>query len=564
MTPELYARASELVGEMLALPTSDWVSALESAEANDPGIRAIAERLLEASEQTSGFLDDSIAALCFGALIDDPFGLVGRTLDKTYVIEELIGQGGIGVVYRARHTALPKKFAIKVIPQEVSAKVSIEGEAGCLIHHPAVVAVTDSKILPSGDLYLAMDFVEGESLRHSLQRRGVIGLDEAVHIAAQVGSALDAAHEAGFVHRDIKPENILLASTGNPATQVRVIDFGIAGHDPSRNPHSDPELTGIGIGTPAYMAPEQWDETLIRAGGIDARADVYSLAVVFFEMLTRQRPATGSHATLRHTVTGGRQRRLVELAPEVPARISEAVARALAVSPDDRPASAGEFIDSLRDGISHPVRPRRASVPMSSQLVPMGRLDVPTPRGPASIEFYVGDILAMPRDWNVDILVVSANRNDYAPTPGTLIESLLQHGVNVERLARHMEFDMRAYSSCWLSRDLGRAGATLPVRRILGFEPVGVHTPASKIDDVFLTLMPVLANSDDGATVAMSLVGTGGKMGLVATLVEPLVKSAMHWMQAGLNMDRLVVVEKNREKARQLESQIKSAKRFLG
>lgn len=563
MTPEIYVKASELVGRIRDLDTAAWALILAEAEAADPGIGRVAEQILSDIGKAGEFLTGSVPHFGLALLAADPFGLIGETLDNTYVVERLIGHGGVGAVYKARHCNLPRSFAIKVIPRSVSGKVSIEGAAGSLIGHPAVVAITDYKMLPSHDVYLAMDYVDGESLRETMKRQGRVGLSEALDIVSQVAAALDAAHDKGFVHRDIKPENILIASEGADSHRVRVIDFGIAGYESAKRDLEDPELTGIGIGTPGYMSPEQWLGDSRPFERISARTDVYSLAVVFFEMIAGERPILGRPTVVQADVLAAKHRRLSEFAPELPGYISDAVARALSVDPADRPASAGEFVGMLRGNSVADERRQSHAIEVPASLTPIDRIDIETARGQASVEFYHGDLMAMPRDWNVDFLVVSAFRNDYKPTPGSLIGSLYKRGVDVSWLARNKKLDLRDLSSCWLSRKLKPYGSAIPVKRIIGFEPKGMYMPADKIDDFFRFLLLVAEKREQAATVAMPLLGTGGKLGQVWNLVPPLMKGAEHWLKAGLNVSRLIVVEQNTKKVAELRSEIREVKQAV-
>lgn len=562
VTPDLYVKASDLVGRLLDLDPAARASALADAGRDDPDLAQVAIQLLADVDVAGAFLATSAAGLGIALFAQDPFGLIGRTLDGTYVVESLIGEGGVGAVYKAKHVTLPRHFAIKVIPASVSDKVGVEGAAGSLIHHPAIVAITDHKILPSGDAYLAMDYVEGSSLREVLDARGQFGLSEALDIVAQVADALDAAHEAGFVHRDIKPENIMIVGSGPDTGKVRIIDFGIAGYESTTRMLEDSELTGIGIGTPAYMSPEQWGQDRVGATGISSLTDVFSLAVVFFELLVGRRPIDPD-VNVRDGTLAGRHRRLSEFLPELPNRIVDAVARALSVDPTARPASAGAFVAMLRGQAeeSRPLRERQIRIPTS--LAPIDRIEVSTKRGPATLEFYHGDLMAMPRDWGVDYLVVSMFRNDHWATRGSLLESLEERGVHVAGLARHKRVDALDEAHCWLSQPIDSARLRIPVRHIIGFEPEGIFTPADKIGDFFRFLGFVAGGSRAPATVAMPLIGTGGKMGLVRNLVPELVRIAVRSLYEGLNVSRLIVVERDDRRAEDLRRELRTVDRYL-
>ncbi len=559
MNPKRYEKVSLLLAEFLELETSEWQKCLEDAEAVDPGIGKDVARMLEAYRSASGFLEESVdvssLAEEFLSLFDpdDRHDLVGTALEEIYDVERVIGQGGMGVVYLARHRNLPKEVAIKVVSEDLKSRVKLEGEAGVKIKHPAVVAVTDLRMLPSGDFYLVMDYVDGHSLRDEMKRHRRMRIDETVEIVSQVASALDAAHRAGFVHRDIKPQNILLADGVDTRSRVRVIDFGIAGHAPLMEDSADVTRTGIGSGTPAYMSPEQWSGRF----AVDQRTDVYSLGVVTFEMLAGCRPCQGTIEQIRDCVVRGDHARLEAFAPEVPAPFRLAIERALALVPNDRFPTAGAFAASLRGETAGDEEPPVLRKIQFEGLSPIDRIDVAG--GRRSVEFYQGDLLAMPRDWNVDVLVVSAGRNSYHPTHGTLIRALLQRGIVVSDLAKRKAIDLREFSSCWLSQELAGVVDSPPARRILLFETTGVATPASRIDDLFRSLVPVIGHNESPATVAMSLVGTGGRRGTLRNLVDPLVRSAVRWLESDLvNVGRLVVVERSEEKGRELRELLRS------
>lgn len=556
-THDLLAKAVELVYRMHELDSGDWKAALDAAERSDPGVAALASELLAERDEMRDLFDGPVGHYAMALVAKDPFDLIGTTLDGTYVVERLIGVGGIGAVYKARHATLPRHFAIKVIPRTVSDRVGIEGAAGALIRHPAVVAITDHKMLPSGDVYLAMDYVEGASLRETLDRQGRIGLGEALDIVSQVASALDAAHEAGFVHRDIKPENILIVRGGPYNGRIRVIDFGIAGYEGGSQLFEDSEVTGIGVGTPSYMSPEQWWRDEDDAARFSPQSDVYSLAVVFFEMIAGRRPIEGDVEEIRNGVLEVRHRHLSEFAPELQDHVLAATTRALSVDPGDRPASAGEFASLLNGNAAVPAVRAARQFEVPASLSPIDRIEVDTRRGSASIEFYHGDLMAMPRDWDVDYLVVSAYRDDYWPTEGSLLESLEERGVDVGRLAQHKKIEARDHASCWLSHPIDEVGLTIPVRHIIGFEPEGIYTPADKIHQFFRFLMFVTDGSTSPATVALPLLGTGGKMGLVRNLVSPLIRNAVSSLRIGMNVGRVIVVERDDERAEELRRELR-------
>ncbi|HVK00479.1 MAG TPA: protein kinase [Gemmatimonadales bacterium] len=284
-------------------------------------------------------------------------GLSGR-----YVLERELGRGGMASVWLARDLRYDRMVALKVLHSDLAA--SLGGQRflreimlAARLQHPHVVPVYDSGEVPSSAvaeppiLWFTMPWIDGESLRDRLRREGRVSTAEAVRIAREVARGLQYAHEQGVIHRDVKPENILLTRDGS----TMVADFGIA--RPARTVGTE-HLTGTGvvIGTPVYMSPEQ-----AVGGEVDARTDVYALGCVLYEMLTGGPPFGG--ATVQEVVA----RHLTEPPPlsgtrvaQIPARLRIALGRALAKSPKDRPASAALFAESLgEEGGKAPTGSRR-------------------------------------------------------------------------------------------------------------------------------------------------------------------------------------------------------------
>ena len=272
---------------------------------------------------------------------------LAAALADRYRIERELGQGGMATVYLAEDLKHHRRVALKVLKPELAAAIGperflreIEISAG--LHHPHMLALYDSGEA-SGFLYYVMPFVEGESLRDRLSREKQLPLDDALLIAREVADALSYAHSRGVVHRDIKPENILLESG-----HAVVADFGIAKAISAAGGETLTQ-TGIAIGTPQYMSPEQ------AAGekDIDGRSDLYSLACVLYEMLTGQPPFTGptvESVVRQHMVEQARP--VSQLRPAVPAVIADVLTRALAKNPADRFSPAAHFAAALVSPVS--------------------------------------------------------------------------------------------------------------------------------------------------------------------------------------------------------------------
>jgi eukaryotic-like serine/threonine-protein kinase len=267
---------------------------------------------------------------------------IASSLSDRYAIEREIGAGGMAVVYLARDKKLDREVALKVLRPELgavlgSARFLAEIKISARLDHPHILTLIDSGDA-DGLLYYVLPYVRGESLRVKLTRERQLGLDEALTITRQVASALDYAHRQGLVHRDIKPENILLQEG-----EAMLTDFGIALAVKEAGAGRLTE-TGLSLGTPQYMSPEQ----ATGDRGIDARSDVYSLASVLYEMLAGEPPVTGANAqSMIAKLMTERPTRLRVLRDTVPVGVDAAVAKALAKTPADRFASAGEFARAL-------------------------------------------------------------------------------------------------------------------------------------------------------------------------------------------------------------------------
>ena len=264
--------------------------------------------------------------------------LVGR-----YFVEQEIGAGGMATVYLARDLRHERRVALKVLKPELGAVLGVdrflsEIKVTANLQHPNLLPLFDSGEA-EGRLFYVMPFVEGESLRRRIDREKQLPVDEALHIATSIAGALDYAHRHGVIHRDLKPENILLHE-GQPL----IADFGIA-LAVSNAGGARITQTGLSLGTPQYMSPEQATGDRV----IDGRTDIYSLAAVTYEMLTGDPPHLGSTAqAIIAKLLTDRPRSVRDSRAAVPAHVSAAIDRALEKLPADRFATAHEFSDALR------------------------------------------------------------------------------------------------------------------------------------------------------------------------------------------------------------------------
>jgi serine/threonine-protein kinase len=218
---------------------------------------------------------------------------VGYVIDGRYHVETVLAQGGMGVVYRGRHRLIDKAVAIKVLRpeladnREITQRFLTEAQAASSIGNEHIVDITDYGELPDGATYIVMEYLEGQALGQALAKDEAMPVEDILDIARQVCDGLQHAHEAGIVHRDLKPDNIFLTHRGKQERFVKILDFGIAKVASSQN-----QLTRAGriFGTPHYMSPEQ-----ARGEELDNRADVYSMGVILYEMLSGKLPFEGEN-----------------------------------------------------------------------------------------------------------------------------------------------------------------------------------------------------------------------------------------------------------------------------
>lgn len=270
-------------------------------------------------------------------------GRVAGTLSQRYRLEEPLGRGGMGEVWRARDLTLDRTVAVKLLPAEHTSPTDRqrflrEARAAAQLSHPNVVAVYDTGEW-EGRPYLIMELLEGRTLAEELAARGPLPVEEVRQLGAQIASALQAAHAAGVIHRDIKPDNLIKTVDGT----LKVVDFGIAGV-------ADVAVTrltqtGMLVGTVAYLAPER-----LQGSEADARSDLYALGCVLYELLCGRPPYTGDVAKVLYGHVHAPPEPPSSLRPEVPPDLEGLLLALLAKQPADRPADAGEVCAVLLGG----------------------------------------------------------------------------------------------------------------------------------------------------------------------------------------------------------------------
>ena len=271
-------------------------------------------------------------------------------------LAEEVGHGAFGTVYRAVHPIIGKEVAVKVLDglvtrdEQLERRFVTEARAVNRIKHPNIVDIFGFGRLENGQTFYVMELLVGETLA-KLLKRGAPPPLAALEILEPLADALDAAHRVGVLHRDLKPANVFLHQPLGEATRVKLLDFGVA---KILEPGSEPNATasGAALGTPAYMAPEQWS-----SGSTNASSDIYSLGLIAYELLTGSRPyrASGTHELVKAHLFD-RPDASSSINPALPAAIDKPLAAMLAKQPDARPSSAREAVASLRNALSEAER----------------------------------------------------------------------------------------------------------------------------------------------------------------------------------------------------------------
>jgi Tol biopolymer transport system component len=313
---------------------------LRALGSTDPELRAAIESLLAADSEADARLSPLEAAfLLDSARVSDPLSLVGRTIAH-FRVHEPIGGGGMGVVYRAQDVRLGRPVALKfLLPHynlDAAAKARFlrEAHAAAALDHPHLCTIYDVGESDDGRLFLAMALYPGETIRARFARDGPLPVGAALAITRQIAHGLGCAHAAGIVHRDLKPGNVILLPDGT----VKILDFGLA-----KVRDQTTSEAGTRFGTVAYMAPEQ-----IRGQTVDARADLWAVGVVLYEMLTGQKPFAGEHeVAIAHAILHDEPVPPSRLRDGLPAAVEEIVLALLQKDPTGRYAAVDELMADL-------------------------------------------------------------------------------------------------------------------------------------------------------------------------------------------------------------------------
>jgi serine/threonine-protein kinase len=291
----------------------------------------------------------------------------GTLVAERYRIESVLGEGGMGVVYLAEHIHIRKRHALKVLlpkltnTPEIVARFEREAIAAGAVSHPNVAAATDFGRLDDGSCFLVLEYVPGRTLRAALTE-GPLPPARALAIAREIALGVSAAHAKGIVHRDLKPENVMLVTQEDDRVSVKVLDFGLARLDGLGGPGAPLTSAGTIVGSPHYMAPEQ-----VSGAGLDARADLYALGVLLFEMLTGERPLRGDAMTvMRLHLQPSPPPLAADALERIPPHVQPVVTRLLQRDPSARYASAGEVIAAVDACLAAPTAPAAQAARLST------------------------------------------------------------------------------------------------------------------------------------------------------------------------------------------------------
>jgi tetratricopeptide (TPR) repeat protein len=274
------------------------------------------------------------------AAADPSATLAMSATEERYLIKQILGKGGMGIVYHAVDRKLNRDVALKVLSigvagdEEFRQRLVREARAAAKLNHPHIIAVYDIGA-EADNCFITMEFVKGKSLRDMLGQAGKLSLSHVLRYALQIADALAAAHDAGIIHRDMKPENVMITDEGS---NVKIADFGLA------RVASEATLTveGAVMGSPAYMAPEQ-----IRGGKVTTRTDIYATGVMLFEMLAGQRPFTGEDLFAQHL--NQPPPHIDQFCPDIPHALADTVMRCLEKKPASRPKNGAELLALLKE-----------------------------------------------------------------------------------------------------------------------------------------------------------------------------------------------------------------------
>jgi serine/threonine protein kinase/Tol biopolymer transport system component len=358
MTPERYHRINDLADAAMELSTDRRTAYLASACAGDLALQQAVEQLIQAHDSHNDFLAAPAAALLAAEFAgssrseDEPGKQesvrAGRSVGRYRLISRL-GGGGHGDVWLALDPQLSRDVAVKLLSPEYAShpahvqRLYTEARMSSALNHPNIVTIYDTGHAEGAD-FIAQEYVSGETLRKALAK-GPLGLRQALNLALQIASALEAAHSAGVVHGDIKPENIMIRDDGT----AKVLDFGLARFvDEARNDWHVAARSGVVMGTVKYLSPEQ-----VRGGPIDSRSDVFSFGILLYEIVSGKHPFQGkTYTEIMSAIVQSDPEAVSKLVPTLPSQLDRIVGRCLSKLPGERYPSAMELRRDLEQFIT--------------------------------------------------------------------------------------------------------------------------------------------------------------------------------------------------------------------
>ncbi len=441
----------------------------------------------------------------------DPY--IGYTIDGRYKVEAVLGEGGMGVVYRCTHKIIGKKVAMKVLradlarDTEVTERFLNEAKSASAIGNPHIIDISDFGQLPDGSTYFIMEFLDGVALASVIDRANSIPITRIIHVARQLAEGLSAAHASGIVHRDLKPDNIFLVGRGSDKDFVKILDFGIA-----KVSHGEGKLTRAGavFGTPHYMSPEQ------AAGApVDHRGDIYSFGVILYEMASGKVPFDADNfmgILTQHMYKAPVPiRALVPQPQDVPPGLEAVVLKCLSKRPEQRYQSMDEIVaelDKLADGLVPDAVPemmaRSGGFNVPADYFKKGaRMPAPVPATPAGvpsmrsrwplISGVVGVCLAI----GIVIAIFAKSADSTASPPATPSAAVAADPPKPEPVAAPTP-----------SAAEPAAPAVAKHQVAIAIEPSDAH---AFLGDKDLGASPVLLDIDDGSKMSVELRRDGYK-----------------------------------------------------
>lgn len=472
--------------------------------------------------------DDARFCSACGAPADDDGAsggadpLIGRVVGGTYLLQEVVGVGGMGRVYKAEQSTLGRTVAVKVIhphllgDEQTVARFYQEARASSRLNHPNSVSIIDFGRTDDGILYLAMEFLSGKDLALVMHEEGPLAPDRICNVLINSLDALGEAHELGIVHRDLKPENIILRPLRSGDDLVKVVDFGLATIVGGESSITKP---GLVCGTPDYMSPEQG-----RGDSVDGRGDLYALGVVLFELMVGHLPYiddTPTRVVLRHLNDPIPDPRVASPNRQIPDRLAAVTMKALAKEADDRYQTAREMQDALREALEE-LRVQRSSI-------------IPCPNCGAQVTLsqnYCGECGARLGSARPSYASHHSLRPSFYPPLGSQRDFIgREHELQALREARHAASQGAHWVHVWGESGVGKTRFLTEIAEIAagegdlvvgaGAHPTGAPVPYTAVRTILAELLEVDDSelkrmADRGDELGSALAGAG-----VHEVIEP-------------------------------------------